>query len=176
MYAYLVEDDLNTLGYPARLAGVSFEVATPPRGFRVTLGGYQDKQAVLLERVLETLTTLTIAEDRFTTLKEEFRRSLENSSKDRPYQQGFSQLTDTLLESSWPPDTMMTELEQLSRPALAAWRDEYFSEVNVEGLMVGNVNEQDASAIQQTLRERLSLAPGTDRRPTVTQIKDRRDM
>ena len=71
---------------------------------------------------------------------------------------------------------MMTELEQLSRPALAAWRDEYFSEVNVEGLMVGNVNEQDASAIQQTLRERLSLAPGTDRRPTVTQIKDRRDM
>ena len=176
MYAYLVEDDLNTLGYPARLAGVSFEVATPPRGFRVTLGGYQDKQAVLLERVLETLTTLAIAEDRFTTLKEEFRRSLENSSKDRPYQQGFSQLTDTLLESSWPADAMMTELEQLTRPALAAWRDEYFSEVNVEGLMVGNVDEQDASAIQQTLREQLSLAPGTDRRPTVTQIKDRTDM
>ena len=37
LYAYLVEDDLNTLGYPALLAGVSFEVATPPRGFRVTL-------------------------------------------------------------------------------------------------------------------------------------------
>ncbi|MEK9528624.1 MAG: insulinase family protein, partial [Gammaproteobacteria bacterium] len=176
LYAYLVKDDLNTLGYPALLAGVSFEVATPPRGFRVTLGGYQDKQAVLLERVLETLTTLAIAEDRFTTLKEEFRRSLENSSKDRPYQQGFSQLTDTLLESSWPADAMMTELEQLTRPALAAWRNEYFSEVNVEGLMVGNVDEQDASAIRQTLREQLSLAPGTDRRPTVTQIKDRTDM
>ena len=110
LYAYLVEDDLNTLGYPARLAGVSFEVATPPRGFRVTLGGYQDKQAVLLERVLETLTTLAIAEDRFTTLKEEFRRSLENSSKDRPYQQGFSQLTDTLLESSWPANSMIRSL------------------------------------------------------------------
>ena len=71
---------------------------------------------------------------------------------------------------------MITELEQLTRPALAAWRDEYFSEVNVEGLIVGNVDEQDASAIEQTLREQLSLAPGPDRRPTVTQIKDRTDM
>ena len=42
--------------------------------------------------------------------------------------------------------------------------------------MVGNVDEQDASAIRQTLREQLSLAPGTDRRPTVTWIQDRTDM
>ena len=66
---------------------------------------------------------------------------------------------------------MITELEQLTRPELAAWRDEYFSEVNVEGLIVGNVDEQDASAIQQTVREQLSLAPGPDRRPPLPKSK-----
>ena len=166
LYAYLLEDDLNTLGYPALLAGVSFEVATPPQGFRVTLR-LSDAQSVLLERVLETLTTLAIAEDRFTTLKREFRQGI----LERSTLPSFLKLTDLLLESSWPANSMITELEQLTRPALAAWQDQYTGEVNVEGLIVGNVDEQDASAIEQTVREQLSLAPGPDRRPTVPKIK-----
>ena len=41
---------------------------------------------------------------------------------------------------------------------------------------IGFLPETPPLYIEQTVREQLSLAPGPDRRPTVTQIKDRTDM
>ena len=170
LYAALVQDALNTLAYPALHAGVSYDVATPPRGFRVTLGGYQDKQSVLLDRVLDRLLRLDIRSDRFETLKEELRRGLENSFKNRPFQQGFSKLSDTLMESSWPADEMLSALEDVSLEGLTAWRNDYFQGVTIEGLIVGNVDESDTAAIERTLSAQLQAEPGHSRRPKVAQV------
>ena len=170
LYRNLVEDDLNALSYPALLAGVSYGISTPDRGFRISLGGYQDKQSALLQVVLNQLTGLVINPDRFFVLKTELENSLQDSFKNRPFQQGFDRLRQNLLSSSWPAEAQLAELVTVTPEDLTLWRDAYFKQVGVEALAVGNLDMSAAQRIQSQLANSLAIAPVAAAAPTVTQI------
>ena len=82
----------------------------PDRGFRISLGGYEDKQSELLQAVLDRLTRLVINPERFLVLKTELENSLQDSFKNRPFRQGLDRLQQNLLSSSWPAADQLTEL------------------------------------------------------------------
>ena len=170
LYRNLVEDDLNALSYPALLAGVSYGISTPDRGFRISLGGYQDKQSELLQVVLDRLTSLTINPDRFLVLKTELENSLQDSFKNRPFQQGFDRLRQNILSSSWPAADQLAELATVTPEDLSLWRDAYFEQVGVEALAVGNLDMAAAQRIQAQLANSLVITPTAAAAPTVTQI------
>lgn len=171
LYRNLVEDDLNALSYPALLAGVSYGISTPDRGFRISLGGYQDKQSELLQVVLDRLTSLLINPDRFDVLKTELENSLQDSFKNRPFQQGFDRLRNNLLSSSWPADVQLAELATVTPENLGLWRDTYFKQVGVEALAVGNLDLIAAKRIQDQLANSLAIASIPAAAPIVTQIE-----
>lgn len=171
LYADLVEDDLNALAYPALLAGVGYGISSPPKGFQISLGGYEDKQINLLREVIDRLTTMPINTQRFDVLKKDFKESLENSLKNRPYQQAFGRLNDTLLSSSWTAEEHLAELTSVTVAGLTRWRDQYFEDIDIEALVVGNVTTQDAAHIKALLSERFNLTELTPKTPLVTQIQ-----
>ena len=171
LYSDLVEDNLNALAYPALLAGVGYGIKSVPEGFEIGLGGYEDKQIDLLREVIDRLTTMSIESERFEVLKKDFRESLENSLKNRPFQQAFGRLTDTLLSSSWTAEEHLGALDSMTPEDLTAWRDRYFEAINIEALVVGNVTLEDANKIEVLLSERFNLTDLTPASPVVTQIQ-----
>jgi len=158
LYTTLVQDDLNALAYPAYLAGLNYDLVGPPKGFRVSIGGYDDKQLVLLEEVIKRLVNLEIDPDRFEVLKQELVRDLVNSKRERPFSQSRQRLQDELLSTSWTADQMLAPVSAITRDALQAWRDELLDSVSVQALMIGNVNEEDVAALQAMLEKHLNLA------------------
>ena len=139
LYSALVEDSLNSLAYPALLAGVSYQVAAAPKGFRVSIGGYEDKQFVLLEQVMRRLIDLEIDNERFDVLKNRLIKDFENQAKDKPFQQVYGRLMDELVSSAWPSQEMLAVLKPLTNEQLSSWRDNVFSEVSLQALIHGNV-------------------------------------
>lgn len=168
LYRNLVEDDLTALAYPAMLAGVSYGIAAPPAGFRVSLGGYHDKQLTLLQMVLNRLTSLEINPERFKVIKTELTQNIENSLKDRPYQQALGHLQDTLVSSAWPADVQLAALDEVTVDNLGAWRDAYFKQINVEAILVGNVTRSVADAVKRELQKTLKTATFEPQRPVIT--------
>lgn len=158
LYTALVQDDLNALAYPAYLAGLNYDLVGPPKGFRVSIGGYDDKQLVLLEEVIERLVNLEIKPDRFEVLKQELVRDLVNSKRERPFSQSRQRLQDELLSTSWTADQMLEPVSSITRDELQAWRDELLDSVSAQALMIGNVNADDVSALQEMLDRHLNLA------------------
>ncbi|MBO6563700.1 MAG: insulinase family protein [Pseudomonadales bacterium] len=158
LYTLLVQDDLNALAYPAYLAGLNYKLVGPPKGFRVSTGGYDDKQLVLLEEVIARLVSLEINPDRFEVLKEELIRDLLNSKLERPFSQSYQRLQDDLLNTSWTAEEMLGPVSEVTLDALSAWRDDLLSKVSVQALMVGNVDASDIASLEKMLKNHLNLS------------------
>ena len=170
LYSALVQDDLNSLAYPALLAGVSYQIASPPKGFRISISGYQDKQSVLLNEVMRRLVKLDIREERFAVLKEQMLKDLKNRSKDKPFQQVYGRLMDQLVSSSWPEAGLIAQIEPLTRNDLISWRDNLFQEISVKALVHGNVKDDEAASLKELIKSHITLASVPESLPFVNDI------
>lgn len=157
LYATLVQDDLNALAYPALMAGVGYQIASPPRGFRLTTTGYHDKQLVLLDEVLQRLTSLDIDPERFRVLKTEMLKDLANAKRNRPYQQVYGRLQNELMTASWTPEQLAEELEGVTLEDLVRWRDRTLAPVTIQALLVGNITNDRVTSLAALLEEHLEL-------------------
>ena len=171
LYSMLVQDDLNALGYPALLAGVSYQVAAPPRGFRVSVEGYNDKQLVLLEEVLSRLMSLDIKEDRFDVMKGELLKNLANSLKNKPFLQSYQRSKDELLDSSWTSEQLIGALEPVTSEGLAAWRDSVLDEVSIQGLVHGNVTRARVDELAGLLKKHVRINDVEPVSPMVVELE-----
>ena len=170
LYSLLVQDDLNALAYPALLAGVSYQIAAPPRGFRISLGGYHDKQLVLLDEVLARLVSLEIDQDRFHTLKSELLRDLSNSHRAKPFLQSYQRLKDELIDSNWTADQLMAAIEPITPESLIVWRDELMSQLSLQALIHGNVTQERAEQLVALVKAHVSLGEVRIGQPVVAGV------
>lgn len=154
----LVQDDLNALAYPALIAGVSYQIASPPKGFRLSIGGYHDKQLLLLDEVLTRLMSLQIDESRFDVIKAEVLRDLANSLKNRPYQQAYGQLRVELVDASWSAEDLMESVSRITLPALVKWRDTTLGKTSVQAMLLGNIDKSRVSDLLTLLRKYVHIA------------------
>ncbi len=170
LYLRMVQDALNTLSYPALLAGVGYDLATPPKGFRITTSGYNDKQLVLLQQILDIMPSLELDPARFNVLKADMLRSLRNQKSELPLRQTRNAKVDLLLSSSWPPEEQAALLESVGLDQLSTWRDKVFDRTDVEAMVVGNVEADAIDALAMLLERQLNIAEVNVAKPVVRDV------
>ncbi len=172
LYARLVNDALNPYAYPAMLAGLSYNISTSPAGFRLSVSGYSDKQAVLIEQVLDTFTTLDIDAERFDLYLEELERNWRNFRNERPYTQTYAALSHTVLSTSFAPEDLAEAAAGLTAADLVAWRAERFDRFAVVGLAHGNLDSNALTAVDQLFASTLTLADIPLLRPELALVEE----
>jgi len=170
LYRRLVTDDLSMSSYPALLAGVAYQLATPPKGFRVAVFGYSDKQLILLDTVLDSLMNMDINPDRFNVLKANYLRQLHNSKSDPPYAQTLSTMEDMLLNYSWPAKTQAEYLATVTLDDLDLWRTEQFSRLDVLAMLHGNVTPDMLDELHKVLTAHVSAVDISPVQPVVAEV------
>jgi secreted Zn-dependent insulinase-like peptidase len=158
LYADVVADATNQWAYATLLAGMNANVGVRPAGFRFDITGYNDKQLVLAERVLDTFRTLRIDPERFAVLKADFARTLENAVQEKPFMQSMAAVGQAIHASEWPEQAIAAALRDITPESLTAWRDRRLARVSFLGLAHGNVNEADARAVLEAVKKRFTLA------------------
>ncbi len=151
----LVKDQLNAWSYPAQLAGLSYSISPTEEGLTLLVYGYDEKQPVLLEKVLAALQHPRLPEDRFKLYKDKFKRSLANQALDRPYNQILNERTRRLLTPSWSPKQKLAALEPLTRQDLQAYAAQLFDRAEVKVLSYGNLTAEEARAMNALLDQTL---------------------
>lgn len=172
LYARLVNDALNPYGYPAMLAGLGYSFSTSTAGFRLSLSGYSEKQATLLEQVLAEFTGLTIDDDRFARYQAELVRNWRNFAHERPYTQSYAAVSQLLLSTSFAPETLAAEAEQLTAGDLRRWQAERLDRISVLGLSHGNLGEADVEEARSLLTSRLPVADFPLTRPELAVVAE----
>ncbi|WP_456415274.1 insulinase family protein [Thiolapillus sp.] len=159
----LVKDQLNAWSYPAQLAGLGYSITPTMEGLTLFIYGYDEKQSVLLEKVLAALKNPDLPEDRFKLYKDKLKRSLANQALERPYIQLLGERSRRLLSPSWSPAQKLQALEHLGREEVRVYASRLFDQVEARVLAYGNITIKEAEAMHAVLnKELLSASRLTD--------------
>ncbi|MFT5319924.1 MAG: insulysin [Pseudohongiellaceae bacterium] len=167
----LVNDKLNEYSYPANLAGVFYGVSSRARGFSIRLGGYNDKQQVLLEELLKTLVAADFEEERFEIIKTERIRGWENADIQMPYTRLFQKAQALLVNPYWSEQQRIDAIQQISLEDVIAFIPRMLENLNLQALYHGNVEESDALALLELVQQYLSVTPEVVDPPYGTVLK-----
>ncbi|MBK6288716.1 MAG: insulinase family protein [Gammaproteobacteria bacterium] len=170
LYTRLVEDQLNEFAYPATLAGLQYSIAPSSGGFSVRIGGYDDKQVVLLEKILHALREQQFDGTRFEALKTELLRSWGNSVRERPYVQLLDGLGESLVKRNWSDAELQAALAPEDAAALAGLTRQMYQRAALEVLVHGNFGRDEAKRIGSLVYSALRSGTHTPAQPAPVEI------
>ncbi|WP_169336959.1 insulinase family protein [Amphritea japonica] len=158
LYTKLVKDQLNETLYDASLAGLSTRIYPHMRGLSIRISGYSDKQPKLLNQVMNSLQQLDFSGTSFSRIKEKYAQELENSLKDKPYNQTIGEVYNLLLQS-WSAEKKLAALHSIDLATLQAFIPQLLKQTEVRMLAHGNLSESDALQMAETVRTHLPTQP-----------------
>lgn len=146
LYTALVRDAVNEFTYPALLAGLNFDVYKHAQGISLRVSGYNDKQLLLLDRLLDVVQASSFDEQRFVNIRADLIRSLENSVAKRPSSQLIDDLREALLHGEWGEQALIEALQAMTPVELSGWIDAFWAQATAETMLYGNY---DATVVPQ---------------------------
>jgi insulysin len=147
----LVNDQLNEFAYPANLAGSFFGLSARARGFTLSVSGYSDKQELLLEELLRTLTTARFAQERFDIIRSELIRSWQNARLQTPYIRLFNEAQNLLMDPAWSEDEKIAMVQDITLQEVQDFIPQVLASLRLDVLYHGNVTEADARRMLDVL-------------------------
>lgn len=159
LYTDLVQDALEEYSYDAELAGLDYSVVSHSMGLEFTVSGYNDKLAVLLEKVLLTMRDLEVKPGRFEIIKERQLRGLKNWGFQQPYNQVGDFTRWLTSEKAYLNEQSLAELPHITATDIQQFYPQLLGQMHIETFVHGNLYKEDAlklgSLIESTLKPRV---------------------
>ncbi|UZE94896.1 insulinase family protein [Alkalimarinus alittae] len=140
LFTSMVQDELNEYTYPAYLAGLNYDLYSHIRGISIKIGGYSEKQTLLLENILRSIKTVDLKKERFNIYKDQMIRSLENAAKKKPYQQTTGEIRKLVLRPQWSEAEKLVAIDLITIDTLKAFKQRLLSKVEIVALSSGNIS------------------------------------
>lgn len=159
LYAALLTDQVNEFAYPAQLAGMSFNFYKHAQGISLRVGGYNDKQRLLLERLLSSVVEPKFSQRRFDDIRNDIIRNLENAVAQRPSSQVVDDLSESLVYGQWGESALIAALEQTDLNELDDYIRQFWRNASAEALIYGNYERAEVKQLSAMLQDIISSAP-----------------
>jgi len=155
----IINKQLNSYAYPARLAGLNYSIYPTDRGVTLSLSGYDQKQPVLLERILSAFKHPEITKTRFHILKNRYQQALNNAKKQQPFHQILNEVKRSLIERHWTTEQKLAALKDISQEDLITFSQHFLKQLHLTLLIQGNNTAAEAQQLAYTITQQLPLAP-----------------
>ncbi|XP_066923110.1 insulin-degrading enzyme-like [Clytia hemisphaerica] len=153
LFIGLLEEEMNEYLYDAALAGISGTHAGTDMGVIFMLSGYNDKQPLYLEYILNKLITLPLKQDKFDLQMEIIEESLKNFESLQPYQQMSSLANHVLEERYWTTEEILQSLKDVNLTTLKEFVPAFLRNIYIECLFTGNLLEHEAIQISESIEQ-----------------------
>ncbi len=154
----VINKQLNSYAYPARLAGLNYSIYPTERGISLSLSGYDAKQALLLEQLLKAVKQPDITAERFTVLKQRFQQTLQNAKKQQPFQQLLGEVKRSLVENRWTTEQKLAALDSLTQTDLEQFATQFLQSLHLTFLSHGNQTRHEAEKTALAIKQQFNLA------------------
>jgi secreted Zn-dependent insulinase-like peptidase len=155
LYVDLLNDSLNEFAYPAALAGLNFNISANSRGFDLQLSGYNDRQGLLLSRLLNAIERNRFQSGRVERLKQELMRRWRNQRQLTPYEQLFEQMPVLLYSPLWDKSAMADALEDIQHEDVRRFASRVLIGADIKALIHGNLYRQEALKLATLIEHKL---------------------
>ncbi|XP_077297040.1 insulin-degrading enzyme-like [Arctopsyche grandis] len=155
LFISLLNDSLNELTYAAELAGINYQISNTKTGFTIQIDGYNCKQHVLINCIMEKLASLQVNPERFAILKENYVRQLRNFDADQPYELGCFYLTMMLSEVSWSKKECLNMKDAITIDNLQDFIKNLLTKVHIECFVHGNASKKKAVELASIVEQKM---------------------
>ncbi|KAG2405641.1 hypothetical protein HKW66_Vig0048960 [Vigna angularis] len=147
IFTQLLMDYLNDYAYYAQVAGLYYSITHTDGGFQVTLLGYNHKLRILLETIVEKISTFEVKTDRFSVIKEMVTKEYQNMKYQQPYQQAMNYCSLILQDHTWPWIEQLDLLPALQVEDVAKFVPLMLSRTFLEFYIAGNIESHEAESM-----------------------------
>ena len=151
LYTALLNDSLNEFGYPAKLAGLNYNVWSTSEGLGFGVSGYDEKGVELLSTINRRVRNLNIDPAAFDMHKARLIRNWHNAKFDRPYMQARSAMSQIQRDRRYSAEALADALSKVTVAELDAYIKGFHQFIEVESLVHGNVLNSEAADIAEAL-------------------------
>ncbi|MEH6584374.1 MAG: insulinase family protein [Halioglobus sp.] len=162
LYTALLIDSVNEYAYPALLAGLNFNLYKHAQGISLRISGYDDKQKVLLDHILEAVQASDFDEQRFTDIRKGMIRALQNSVAAPPRSQVIADLREAMLYGEWSEQALIDTLESMDQAALLDYAQQFWRDAQAEIMVYGNYDPNAVEDISAMVSRLLPDSPAAD--------------
>ncbi|CAI2726115.1 unnamed protein product [Schistosoma spindalis] len=153
IYANLFEDHINELTYSSMLAGMTVYVKHTVEGIKLSFLGYSHKLKSFVKEILTQFANYCQpVADRFECIRENMSREFSNFSMKPAYQQSGAYLTSLISDHSWISDDFVRAFKEITYERLINFIMEFHERIFIEGLIYGNITEEDAISYHEMVR------------------------
>lgn len=142
-----LEDALVKNSYPAKLAGLEYQISRTNNGIKFELNGYDDNAPLLLKEFLSVVSNLQVSPEKFSTFKDTLLREYQNFTKESPLEQAFEILKSVLYENFVTEKQKEAALRKISFETFSSNLSNLWNETFVEGIFYGNLIEEEAKIL-----------------------------
>jgi len=150
----------NEFAYPARLAGLDYTVYKHIRGITIQLGGYDEQQHQLLDKLLHLLTQSPIDQESWQLVKQSLTKRWKNADKAPLYHQVMGETSAVLMTPDWNEKQLLSAIEPLTLADLEAFRTQFLSQIYIDSMIIGNMTQEEAlnsfNTVTSTLKPTLT--------------------
>ncbi|EEH23006.2 hypothetical protein PABG_05217 [Paracoccidioides brasiliensis Pb03] len=132
LFCELVRDSLSDYSYDAELAGLDYNLSTSVFGLEISVSGYNDKMAVLFEKVLLSMRDLKVKPDRFWTVKERMSKAFWNAEYQLPCYQVGNFTRYLTAEKAWRNEQLAAELEHIEAEDVSSFFPQLLRQTHLE--------------------------------------------
>jgi len=154
LFVELLKDSLNEYAYDADIAGLSYSLSDSFYGVMLEVNGYNEKQKVFLEKIVNKIVNFEVDAKRFKIYKQKAVRKLKNFKAAQPY--GHTSFYGSALKTDrwWLKHELADSLKNITYKQLQSFiNNVYLSQLFIESLMIGNLTAKDALTISTTIEK-----------------------
>jgi insulysin len=121
---------------------------------KMSLCGFNDKAPLLLNEIFSSLKNINPSKEEFEIYRTSLAIDYDNSSKELPVRQAMQQL-DSILFSMPIDEEKNTAIKAISYEEFLQFSKNLFQSIYTEGMLFGNMNQQEAQSLWSHLRTKL---------------------
>ena len=156
-YTATVNESLNELSYPARIAGLSYSFGSGYEGVYFTVSGFDESAPRLFDSVLDHMQNLRLSAELFSALKDRIVRDLRNFPKQDAFRIAQFHNNEVLNRLSYRPADRLAIAETLTLEDIRQFAAQLYSQVFVEALVHGNIDAKQTTELTRRLQGQLGI-------------------
>lgn len=153
IYIKLVKDALDRFSYPAKMAGLEYEIERKNNGIEISLHGYSENAQYLWEEIIQQMVTLDPTLDKYKIYKDSVSRKYKNFSKESPLEQSIELFKSVLYEDFITDKEKESATRKASFKKFKEWMAKLFHYTYTEGVFYGNISEDSAREVMELTRK-----------------------
>ncbi|WP_417690373.1 insulinase family protein [Pseudidiomarina sp.] len=143
----------SALATEAGIAGMNMSLSAGT-GLTMRVGGFTDKQSMLLEKALAGL-VVNVDEQGFAQAVDRYVRALQNQGKQFPFYQAFGAYNKLIREGSFNTEQLIKTAQELTPADLANFMDDFLQANHTRIFAFGNYNQAALENVVSTVADAL---------------------